>query len=272
MGRVRVTSDVYLHYQDFGAGRPVVLVHGGCMSHRVWESQICALVESGCRVVAPDLRGHGNSSKPFEPYTAAHFVEDLAALVDILNVDTFTLVGWSLGATIAATFADAYPERLDKLGLVSSSMFAGIAQVAAETDISRELPLEKMIANQRRGRPKGMERFVAGMFGSEVDKWMLRWLWSIGMQTPMWVATEILEIYADLDLHSLHRALSSLDVPGRIFHGVQDNAASLADAERIATEVLTDGELVAFEESGHIPFLEQSSRFDTHLVEFVKNR
>ncbi|MFC4986857.1 alpha/beta fold hydrolase [Saliphagus infecundisoli] len=271
MRRASITEDTSLAYRDLGQGDPVILLHGGCMNHRVWESQICALLDSGYRVIAPDLRGHGRSDAPDSSYTVEMYAEDLATLSDALRIDDFALVGWSLGATIAATFAKDYRDRLTKLVLVSSSIFSDISQVESGKQRESELPLGKMIDNQRRNRPRGMERFVAGMFGSKGHEQAIEWLWSIGMQTPMWVAVRTLEIYRDPAANRLHEGLNALDIPVAIFHGALDGSATLDEARIIVDEILTDGHFVPFHESGHVPFLEESERFDEALVSFLED-
>lgn len=239
------------------------------MSHRVWESQVHALVEAGYRVITPDLRGHGRSDKPVCSYTVDMYAHDIATLTDTLGVEEFALVGWSLGATIATTFAGAYHDRLSELLLVSSNIFNRITPQTSANRKQTDLPLERMIENQRRNRPSGMKQFVSGMFSSEVNEETVQWLWNIGMQTPMRVAIKTLNIYADPPIDTLREALSRLDVPGAIFHGANDKSASLADAEAIATNLFEDGTFVSFENSGHVPFLEEAARFDEELISFL---
>lgn len=265
-----VDDDVSLYYQDLGEGDPVLLIHGGCMSHRVWESQVQTLLDRGYRVITPDLRGHGASEKPVSPYTAAMYADDIAALADRLSVGEFTLVGWSLGATIAATFAARHGSRLRGLLLTSSNIFDHIAPRAEKRGAGTRLPLERMIENQRYDRPRGMERFVSGMFADDADPWMVRWLWGIGMQTPMRVAVKTLRIYRAPETETIREALTALRIPVGIFHGARDGSASVADAESIATELAADGTFVSFEESGHVPFLEQPREFDDRLLDFLE--
>jgi non-heme chloroperoxidase len=93
MPQASINNDVALYYQDLGDGTPIVLIHGGYMSHRVWESQVHSLLKAGYRVVTFDLRGHGSSDKPVSPYTAEMYADDIVALVDILNISKFTLFG-----------------------------------------------------------------------------------------------------------------------------------------------------------------------------------
>lgn len=268
MTRVPVGDGVKLYCQDVGTGPAVVLIHGGCMSHRIWESQVYALLDAGFRVITPDLRGHGDSDKPTGPYTAEMYAEDLLALVEELDIQEFALVGWSLGATVVARFARTYGDRLSALVLVSSNIFESIA-LTTNDDRERRLPLERMIANQRHNRPRGMEKFVSGMFGSDVDEWTRQWLWLIGMQTPMRVGIEILEIYREPDAEAVRDGLAALNCPGAVFHGTNDRSATPADAKYVANNVLVNGTFVPFEESGHVPFIEEAERFDEKLVSFL---
>lgn len=271
MPRVPVSDDVRLYCQDLGSGPPIILVHGGCMSQRVWESQVHSLLEAGYRVVTPDLRGHGNSDKPVSTYTAEMYADDLAAMANQLGIDSFTLLGWSLGSTITSTFVEAYGDSLDGLVLVSSAIFAKIGAVARKERVNTDLPIERMLDNQRYDRPRGLERFVTGMFHETPDQWTRNWLWNIAMQTPMRVALKTLQIYVDPDHRKLHEALSNLDAPAAVLYGENDRSSSVSDAKAIARDVLSDGQYVPFEHSAHVPFIEEAKRFNDELITFLDN-
>jgi len=261
-----VQDGVELFYEDLGEGPPVCLVHGGLMSHRVWEAQVTALLEAGFRVIAPDLRGHGHSAKPMAPYTAEMHATDLNALRAALAVDEMALVGWSLGATVGVAYAAAYGDRLTHLVLSSTGIFGGIAQPSGSAD---SLNIDTLLDQQRTGRPAGVAAYVDRMFGADPDEWTRRWLWAIGMQTPQRVALKTLRIYVGADYDAMERTLSSLQVPGATFHGALDGAAPLSAAEHVATDVFVDGTFVPFEGSGHLPFLTETERFNRRLVEFL---
>jgi len=101
MPRVQVGTEngapVELHYEDYGQGKPVVLIHGWPLSGRSWESQVPALVTAGYRVITYDRRGFGASSQPWSGYDYDTFAADLDALVRHLDVKGATLVGFSMG-------------------------------------------------------------------------------------------------------------------------------------------------------------------------------
>ncbi|WP_331765906.1 alpha/beta hydrolase [Embleya sp. NBC_00896] len=91
------SPDTQLFYEDFGAGPPIVLLHGWPLSGRFWEGQVRALVEAGHRVVCPDRRGFGRSAQPWEGYDYDTFAADLTALLLALNLEDAVLVGHSTG-------------------------------------------------------------------------------------------------------------------------------------------------------------------------------
>ena len=115
-GRVAVEGGT-LYYEVRGSGSPVVLLHGGGLDHTMWDPQIGPFTGS-FRVIRYDARGHGRSTAPMGPYS---MLEDLRLVLDHLNVEWAYLVGLSMGAGVALDFAVAYPERVRKLALVSTS-------------------------------------------------------------------------------------------------------------------------------------------------------
>ncbi|MNQ48515.1 3-oxoadipate enol-lactonase 2 [compost metagenome] len=108
-----------LHYEDFGHGMPVVLVHGLGSSTRDWEYQVPALA-AHYRVIALDVRGHGRSDKPRERYSIAAFADDVAALIEHLGLIDVHLVGISMGGMIGFQLGVDRPELLRSLTIVNS--------------------------------------------------------------------------------------------------------------------------------------------------------
>lgn len=114
-------SPVQLHYDDYGEGRPVVLVHGWPLGSRGWEHQLPPLVEAGYRVVVYDRRGSGRSTQPWRGYEYDTLAADLHALVSGLGLEDVTLVGASLGAGQVSRFVRTHgAERLRRLVFISA--------------------------------------------------------------------------------------------------------------------------------------------------------
>jgi long-chain acyl-CoA synthetase len=121
---IRGLSDVALSVIDIWperVERTMMFVHGYAGCAETWEYQINRFARE-CRVVVPDLRGHGQSDAPFTQYTMSELVDDLSAIVDELDFpEQFILVGHSFGGSICVEYANAYPERLESLILIATA-------------------------------------------------------------------------------------------------------------------------------------------------------
>src|SRR3990170_6280658 len=114
-------AGVSLAVQDEGDGQPVLLIHGFPDSHRLWRHQVPALMGAGKRVIAPDLRGFGESDRPEEvaDYRIRHSVADMLAVLDALEVERAQVVGHDWGAAVAWTLGAFAPERVERLVVLS---------------------------------------------------------------------------------------------------------------------------------------------------------
>jgi len=117
-GAIAEVNGTRLYYEVQGAGRPVVLVHGGLLDGRMWDDQVPVLAKK-YRVIRYDVRGFGRSAEPVGPYLAA---DDLTALLDQLKIPKATLVGLSLGGRISIDFALLHPERVEALVLLAPGL------------------------------------------------------------------------------------------------------------------------------------------------------
>ena len=113
-------NDITMAYTDQGSGEPVVLLHGLGSCKEDWEEQIAALA-AHYRVIAPDLRGHGQTSKPKKGYSIKQFAEDIRAFADVLPLNQFHLIGFSLGGMISQQFASTYPQRLKSVVIINAT-------------------------------------------------------------------------------------------------------------------------------------------------------
>lgn len=113
-------NGIKLAYQEQGQGEAVVLLHGFCGSSAYWDAIIPELAKD-YRVIAPDLRGHGDSAASVGTYSMELFAEDCKQLLDALDISQATLFGHSLGGYVTLAFAEKYSERLKEFGLIHST-------------------------------------------------------------------------------------------------------------------------------------------------------
>jgi pimeloyl-ACP methyl ester carboxylesterase len=121
-------GDVRLHWVEAGSGAPVILLHGFPETHRSWDAQIPALVASGRRVIAPDLRGYGESEQPTGGYDLDQLADDIALLSRQLETGPFSLVGHDWGATIAWHTATRHPSLVSQLIVIDGPHHAVMLQ------------------------------------------------------------------------------------------------------------------------------------------------
>lgn len=113
-----------LHYQQFGEGPPLVMVHGITGNLAIWHLEIVPALMSECRMTTYDLRGHGYSDVPPTGYTTADHANDLKGLMDALGIERAHVMGHSFGADVALNFTILHPEMVDRLILVEPGIAA----------------------------------------------------------------------------------------------------------------------------------------------------
>jgi pimeloyl-ACP methyl ester carboxylesterase len=119
-----LVNGIQLHYQQFGQGPSLVMVHGITGNLAIWHLEIVPALMSGFRITTYDLRGHGYSDVPPAGYTTADHAKDLRNLLDNLGIGRTHVIGHSFGADIALHFTILFPERVDRLVLVEPAIAA----------------------------------------------------------------------------------------------------------------------------------------------------
>jgi pimeloyl-ACP methyl ester esterase len=246
-----------LHYEDDGAGAPVVCVHGWSLSSRVWEGALGAAA-AGRRILAPDLRGHGRTRAP-GPFTLEHLAGDLALLVEALGLERAVLVGWSLGAQVALAALPRMGRRIAGLVLVAATprFTAGGAWphgVAPRTVAALARQVERDPA-------RTAARFFEGMFADgELDAAARERVLALRGDVPVPEATALragLDVLASADLVA---ALPGCRVPALVIHGERDPVCPPA-AGRALAQALPDARLALVATAGHAPFLSRPAEF-----------
>jgi len=115
-------GNVTIHYEDEGSGEPILLIHGHTMDRRIWDPVLPGLSAANFRVLRPDLRGHGRSTRPDFGYHVSHHAADMVAVIDDAGIGSVTVVGYSIGGGVALEMALTVPDRLAGLVLMSPVM------------------------------------------------------------------------------------------------------------------------------------------------------
>ncbi|WP_138494755.1 alpha/beta fold hydrolase [Paenibacillus pinistramenti] len=153
-----LVNGINIAYEDRGEGEVIVLLHGFCGSSMYWDSIIPELSKH-YRCLAPDLRGHGSSDAPLGAYTIEQMAEDIKELLNVLGIESCTLLGHSMGGYVTLAFARQYPAKLDGFGLIHSTAYA-------DSEEAKENRLKAAAAAQS-GITTFIDGLVPGLFAEE---------------------------------------------------------------------------------------------------------
>lgn len=251
-----------LAYDERGTGRPVLLVHGYPLSRAMWAPQLDGL-SGAARLIAVDLRGHGESDALPGPYTMEQLADECAELLDALRIrEPIVLGGLSMGGYVAFAFWRRHPERV--AGLILAATRAGADSPEART-----------------GRDTAMATAQSAGVGAVVESMLPRLLAPGGVETRPELAARVRGIMAGTplagmlgDLAGLRdrvdstATLATITVPTLVVHGANDQLIPPAEAERTAAAI-ADATLAVIDEAGHLPNLEQPERFNTAVLDYL---
>ncbi|MGY0020800.1 alpha/beta fold hydrolase [Streptomyces sp. cg35] len=266
MDRVRVDGAV-LRYDDLGPaeGVVVVLVHGHPFNRTLWRPQAEALAVAGYRVLAPDLRGYGESDVTPGSVLLSRFADDVAALLDHVGVGRAVVGGVSMGGQIAMEFHLRHPRRTRALVLSDTS-------APAET------------AEGKAFRNRLADRLLAEGMGGYADEVIDKMLAAYNVTALPDVAEHVLGMMRATDPRGAAAALrgraerpdyreslAAARVPALVVVGADDVYTPVAEAESLAG-LVPDATLAVIEKAGHLPGVEQPERFTDVLLDFLRTR
>ena len=227
-----ITKDgTEIYYKDWGTGPVVTFSHGWPLSSDAWDGQMLFLVQNGFRVVAHDRRGHGRSSQASSGNDMDGYADDLAAVIEALDLDDATLVGHSTGGGEVARYIGRHgTKRVAKAVLI-----AAVPPIMVKSATNPEgLPIE-VFDDMRSGLTKDRSQFYkdlavqfygANRTGAKVSQGILDqfWLWS--MQAGLKNAYESIKAFSETDFTE---DLKKIDVPTLVMHGEDDQIVPVKD-------------------------------------------
>lgn len=265
--------DIDLHYDDFGGGDPVVLVHGWPLSGRSWEGQVPALVEAGHRVITYDRRGFGQSSQPWEGYDYDTFAADLAALIDQLGLTNVTLVGFSMGGGELARYVSTYGT-----GKISKLVFASaVPPYLWKSDDNPDGAVDQELADWfsdgiTGDRPAFLRQFVDMFFTpGEADEPIVSaeqraYALSIAEAASPKGTLDCTAAFATTDFRD---DLTKVDVPTLVIHGDADGIVPFEASGKRTAEAIPDAQTHLIEGGPHGVLVSHRDEWNEAVLRFL---
>lgn len=254
MGLATVRDGTTIHYKDWGAGPPVVLCHGWPLNADSWDAQLLHLASNGFRCIAHDRRGHGRSSQPWDGNDMDTYADDLAELIEQLDLRDVSLVGFSTGGGEAVRYIGRHGTgRVSRLALVSA-----VPPFMLQTDDNPGgVPLgvfDELRAASLADRAQLYRELADGPFfgankpDAEVSQGIRDTFWQQGMQSGHRNALECIAAFSASDFRS---DLERVDVPTLVIHGDDDQVVPIDVGGRASAALIEDATLVVYAGAPH---------------------
>lgn len=272
---VTTKDGVSLHYKDWGPrdGQVVTFSHGWPLNSDSWESQMMFLASKGYRVVAHDRRGHGRSSQPWEGNDMDHYADDLAAVLEALDLKDATLVGFSTGGGEVARYIGRHgTARVKKAVLVAS-----VPPLMLKTDSNPNgVPLEVFDGLRQASLDNRSQLYLdiaSGPFfgynrsGSTPSQGLIQSFWVQGMQAGHKNTYDSIAAFSATDFRE---DLQKFDVPTLVIHGDDDQIVPIDTSARASAAIVKDAQLIVYPGAPHGLADTHKDRLNQDLLNFLE--
>lgn len=265
------SGNIDLYYEDHGAGKPIVLVHGWPLSGRSWEKQVPALLDAGYRVITYDRRGFGESSKPTSGYNYDTLAEDLQKLVTKLDLRDVVLVGFSMGGGEVARYLGAYGrERVSKAVFISAipPFLLKTADNPEGVDGGVFDAIKKAIAADR---PAFLSQFLANFYnvdvlgGKRISDQVVQLSWNIAAGASPKGTLDCVSAW----LTDFRKDLQRIDIPTLVVHGDADRILPIAATGKRTQAAVKGSKLAVVKDGPHGLIWTHAEEVNRHLLEFL---
>ena len=269
---VTVKDGTRIFFKDWGTGRPIVFSHGWPLTADAWDSQMLFLASRGFRVIAHDRRGHGRSDQPWIGNDMDHYADDLAAVLDTLNVKNATLVGHSTGGGEVAH----YIGRHGSARVAQAVLIGAVPPIMLKTDANPGgLPMS-VFDGIRTGvltdRSQFYKDLAVPFYGfnrpnAKTSQGAIDSFWRQGMLGSIKGQYDCIKEFSEVDYTG---DLKKIDKPTLVLHGSDDQIVPIADSGELSAKIVKGAVLKVIAGAPHGMCTTQADVINEALLDFVK--
>ncbi|PSJ57197.1 alpha/beta fold hydrolase [Kumtagia ephedrae] len=273
MPYVTTKDGVEIYYKDWGKGRPVVFSHGWPLCSDSWEAQMFHLAANGFRAIGHDRRGHGRSSQPWDGNDMDHYADDLAAVIDKLDLKGAVLFGFSTGGGEVTRYVGRHgTSRLAGIGLISAVPPLMLKTAANPGGLPIEV-FDGIRAGSLKDRSQLYKDLASGPFfgfnrpGATASQGMIDAFWLQGMLGGHKNTYDSIAAFSATDFTE---DLKKFDIPTLLIHGDDDQIVPIDAAARASKKLVPHAELKVYPGAPHGITDTHKDQLGADLLEFVK--
>src|SRR5512141_2575081 len=273
MNTITTKDGTQIYYKNWGSGRPVVFSHGWPLSSDSWEAQMLFLASKGYRCIAHDRRGHGRSSQPWNGNEMNTYADDLATLIDKLDLKNAVLIGFSAGGGEVARYIGRHgTKRLAKAALVSAVPPLMLKTASNPSGLPMEV-FDKIRLGSTADRSQLYKDLASGPFfganrpGAKVSQGMMDSFWLQGMQAGHKNTFDCIKAFSETDFTE---DLKKFDVPTLIVHGDDDQIVPISAAALRSSKLVKHPTLKVYSAGSHGLADTHKHQLNADLLAFLK--
>ena len=274
MPTITTTDGTLIHYKDWGSGQPVVFSHGWPLNADSWEAQMLHVASHGYRAIGHDRRGHGRSQQTWHGHDMDTYADDLAALLDALDLQDAVLVGFSTGGGEVARYVGRHAtSRLAKAALVSAVPPLMLKTTANPGGLPIEV-FDGIRAGELANRSQLYLDLASGPFfgfnrpGATPSQGLIQSFWMQGMQAGHKATYDCIKAFSETDFTE---DLKRFDVPTLIIHGDDDQIVPIDAAGRASAKLVKDARLEVYAGAPHGLADTHKDRLNADLLAFLRD-
>jgi non-heme chloroperoxidase len=267
------TNAINIYYQEYGAGKPVIFIHGWPLNHEMWEYQFNELPKHKIRCIAYDRRGFGKSDRPFEGYDYNTFADDLNELIIQLNLTQVVLVGFSMGGGEIARYIGKYGnDKIEKVVFISA-VTPFRMKTADNPDGTEKEKFQETINALMADRPAFLADFGKRFYGVDlmnqpVSKSILEWNQLLCLNSSSIATMECVRAFSETDFRD---DLEKIAVPVLIIHGNDDNIVPINASGDKTAALIPNAKYLVYEDAPHGLFITEKEKLNLDLINFILN-
>ncbi len=272
MPHITTRDNVTLYTKDWGAGRPVILMHGWPLSSDTFDDLGMAIAEAGMRAIAYDRRGFGRSEQPWGGYDYDTLADDLAAVVEYAGGADAAIVGFSMGGGEVARYMSRHGGRGVKQAVLISSVVPYMLKTGDHPDgVDRSVfdGMGAAIAEDRAQFWIGFfnDFYGVGVLSQPVSDEVLEWSRHVAMQASLKATLACAEAFATTDFRP---DLPAFRVPTLIIHGTADKTVPIDTAGRAAARGIAGSTLLEYDGGPHGLLASHKERIQADVLGFLR--